>query len=431
MAGHFTTARSPTFILPSQFKPGHGHVIDLDPSSINPAETEIYDVDKDCDVHFNVGNVCAAWIGFYHHRNVLIQVGVGTSEKKDDIILFTTVEDTNNFVCFNSSMLTPYRKYFITLNATCSGGSRVVSSNGITLIDRKPIEKVVSVNIGSVCESAHSYQLEKSEYQNNTIVNLNSAVPLEVGHGYTIESDHGLSLDNLESDDVLWMTASYLHGKVTRRGFRAFRPDVTFAISPESRPEYELLNMTLVDCLENVKTTNAKDFLQVSVSLHKNFSNFVSRYKASVFMDECPFDVEINSTCLEEISRTEIASTTALFQIRNISLLEGKSYRVGVSVCFKQNCLSPIYSSKIIVQSASPTTSKFVASVASSETNDTCLQVDMKWGKFSCVNELSLSEKYEWALSRNQNTEGLLTNWFLFENDNNTITDFEVSSFDE
>lgn len=431
MAGHFTTARSPTFILPSQFKPGHGHVIDLDPSSINLAETGIDDDAKDCDVHFNIGNVCAAWKGFYHHRNVQIQVGVGTSETEDNIIPFTTIIDTKNFVCFNSSMLTPYRKYFITLNATCSGGSRVVSSNGVTLIDSKRIEDVVSVNIGSVCESAHQYHLEKSKDQNSTILNFSSAVQLEVGHGYTIESNQGLSLDNLESVDVLWMSASYLHGKVIRRGFRAFRPAVTFVVSKDSRLEYDLLNMTLLDCLENIKTTNAKDFLQLSVSLHKNFSNFVSQYKASVYKDKCPSDVVINSTCLEEMPRTETASTSAVFQIANISLSEGQSYRVGVSVCFKQNCLSPVYSSTFIVQSASPTTSNFVASVAASDTNDTCLQIDMKWDKFSCVNELSLSARYEWALSRDQNTEGLLTNWFLFENDNNTVTGFEVSNFDK
>lgn len=429
MAGHFTTARSPTFVLPSKFQPSHGHVFDIDPYSIDPVEFGMDETVKDYDVHFSVGKVCAAWKGFYHHRNLNFHVGVGTSEKTVDIVPFTFIENTKQFTCFNSSLLTPYQKYFVTVNATCSGGSKVVSSNGITIIEKEHIDKYVSIQIGTACESVREYRFEKHIDKNSSTTTFISGIPLKVGHGYTIESNCGMNLDDVRSDDVLWMNDSNAYRNLFRRSFRAFMPVATFTVSTEYRPENELLNMTLLDCFENARAIEAKDSLQASVSVHTNFSNLVTRLKASVFIDHCAFDTLTNKSCLQEMPETERVGTERILKIENVRLLEGETYRVGVGVCFRRNCLSPVYTSKFTVQSSLPSTSRISATAAPSKYNDTCFYVDVKWERFHCVTEMSFAKKYAWALSLDKNTDGLLTGWFPLMEDIDNRTIFHVSDF--
>ncbi|XP_053389666.1 uncharacterized protein LOC128546093, partial [Mercenaria mercenaria] len=410
MAGHFTTLRSSTFELPSQFPPGNGHVFDIDPALIHLSSSETDSRFQDVDVHVSVGTICFMWTGFNHHKNVIFHMGVGTKSLSDDIIQFKAAGNTEQYKCLHSSLLQSNMKYFVTINATCSAGSRIVSSDGVYIMDEKYIDDFISVDVGISCDTVRRINLERHENENSTNVTFVSHAPLAVGHGYTIESESAIPLDEIIiSDDVLWVDKPRVTDGKFRSRFVAFSQTVSLTVSTRKDSENSLFNMTLLDCFENITTTSTVDSGYVSLALHENISNLITEYKASVFQDDCTNDTEPRTSCLVQHSETLVSGTERVFKLTNLTLLDSMVYRIGVSICFRHICLQSVFSSQFFVQSMPPTTNQINASAT--QGNETCLDVDLEWTKFNCIGTLPFSEKYEWSLRLSANSDGKLTRW--------------------
>lgn len=177
-AGHFLSIATEQFTIPSRYPPGKSRVYDLDPEYL-----DMYPL-ADVDIHFKSSVLCASWTDSTHHETVLYEVGVGISNSSDDIIPFKLVNETKSF-CISSPVIQTNKTYYFLLRSTCSAGSTVSSSDGVTVVDGNELRNSLIVQPGRNCfDEEHDSIALKS---NNTIIW--KPKPLLVGHSYVITLD--------------------------------------------------------------------------------------------------------------------------------------------------------------------------------------------------------------------------------------------------
>ncbi|CAG2236399.1 unnamed protein product [Mytilus edulis] len=145
-AGHYCTLTSLSIHLLHWFPPSSGIVLDVLPNSIRPY--------IDVDVIFDTNEYCFAWTGFDHLENVQLQVGIGTKRYIDNVIQFHSItENEDGMTCailLNASIEV---EYFVTIKASCSGGTHSDSSDGFIFLERNSVTSSMHVFHGDLCES--------------------------------------------------------------------------------------------------------------------------------------------------------------------------------------------------------------------------------------------------------------------------------------
>ena len=151
----------------------------------------------DVDVHFKPSILCASWTDSIHHENVSYEVGVGTTNLTDDIIAFQHVKEANSF-CFNSSAIQTNEIYFFLVRSSCSVGSTISSSNGVTVLDGEELRSSLIVQLGRNCFGSEHDHIA---FQSNSSV-MWKPKPLLVGQSYVITLNIHVTEFEIHSDNA-------------------------------------------------------------------------------------------------------------------------------------------------------------------------------------------------------------------------------------
>lgn len=420
MAEHFLTVRSDMFSLPSRFVPGHGIVFDLDPSKqtedrLIPGDdslrVEVYDV----NVHFVSNVVCATWTGFYHHQNISFQVGVGTNNKTDNIIPFTLVSSDTDCHCFNSSKLVSHIRYMILVKASCSAGSVIVSSDGVTILDEEKSLKDMEVFVGKTCDNALSQFLSLAP--NETISNGTLFKPkkgLRVGDAYTLEvtSDAAFDID-IRSADVLWLEGSVRGGLTYQKELRAMTEIPTFVVWTNNTYWSASMNISLLNCAYRFRTYSSAQTLSAFWKIRSSFGALIDAFHVSLFQIHCNDTnvLRFKRSCLKRIYGPLNMNRFHTMTFRDLSLADKTSYLVEVKACFGKTCLPSAFSIPVFIQYLPPSIKVFRTSIVSI-TNE-YIDVDIGSDTSDCVPPADTTDTtiYQWALAFGEQTKNFMMPW--------------------
>ena len=425
IAGHFTTVRSDLFTLPSRYVPGHGTVLDIDPSTyVSNKLTKGYDHGKDIKVHFVANALCATWSGFYHHQDVQFEVGIGTNNKTDNVIRFSSVSTDKNSHCFNSSMLLNDIQYFFLVRATCSAGSVIVSSDGVTILDKDKAAKEISSYIGSTCENAASELLGTMQNMTSNEQVFNSTTKLDIGKAYTLEIYPGVGAGiDISSDDVLWLEDMRIEGKYFRREFRSFKDYPSFVVMQKSTTSLDnATTVNILHCSQHILAHSSAQTLSAFWTINPPVSDLVDSLHVSLIRNNCKetnFLVP-NKHCKSEMARVSRTPADNNVTFSHLSLIDQTYYSVEIQGCFGSVCLPSVFSIPVVVQYLLPSLSITQASIQRIE--DNCVEVLLKWKPSDCLTQdnTTAAAMYQWALVLGDDAEGPLTPWFTVK-DSDTI----------
>ena len=418
MAEHFIMVRSDTFKLPSRYVPGHGTVVDIDPSAyatdMLATGNVIVETFDDVKVHFVTNVLCAAWFGFYHHQNVSFQVGIGTNDKTDNVIPFVSVSAKNIFHCFNTSKLVNNVRYFFLVKATCSAGSISVSSDGVTILDRDQAAKAIKIYAGSACENASSELLSANPSGSTNSTMYKSARKLNVGKAYTLEIRSDFELDaDISSDDVVWLEDTRKEGILIRKVFRAITDFPLFMVLLNDTVSLTSVKVTILHCAQNIHAHSSSQILSAFWNVSSPFNGLIDSFYASLIRNDCKeakFS-ESNKDCSTMICGLVKSNTDHNVTFEHLSLIDQRSYSVEIQACFGRLCLPSSFSSPVIVQYLPPSISIINASIES--IGDDCVYLNINWKRSDCLSNYNntAAAMYQWALALGENAESPLTLW--------------------
>ncbi|KAH3802479.1 hypothetical protein DPMN_156157 [Dreissena polymorpha] len=199
-AGHFTSIRTETFPLPSRFPPGHGYVFDLDPDMVN-SSTYI-------DVHFTEHTMCARWMGFKHHENISLEVGIGLYRTIADVVPFHSTLEVRK-ICLNSSSIVNGKVYFFIVKASCSGGTTVSASNGVQIFDEHYLKNNLDIKIGNDCFSTNVLAINVSIANDSTFIKIPFTFLIGQRYVLSMENSEWQNLVNINTSEAILQLEDY------------------------------------------------------------------------------------------------------------------------------------------------------------------------------------------------------------------------------
>ena len=400
IAGRFTTVRTDVFQIPSRFPPGVGKVFDIDPAHSN---------DEDIDFIFKEGTVCGKWSGFAQHRNVTIEVALGTDSSIDDVVAFHHLIGTGDFTCLQNVSLNFFQQYFFLVRAHCSGGISTAASDGFIVINSKRLHDQITVNNGKSCQVTTN---EVSKFNIQNTLHKRVIVTALLHNKTNILPDYSLRSEC--SDDNLAAVTIQNH----KVAFRKF--DNTTIINniklnyTNANLEFKFTDARLTEC--NVTIYGCSNDLKAQCetnkySLHINYVSdeidIATHYEVGIAKfagTSVPFT--ITDTYLMAPFKRMMQSDS--LTLSDIMLENDNSYVGVVRLCFNHHCLPEIHSKPIVINTEHPE-GAIKSGFMTSKKDDYNISITMT--PFQCNKDIV--EVYEWAL-KDDNSDTFLTKWNTF-----------------
>ncbi|KAK3589123.1 hypothetical protein CHS0354_017089 [Potamilus streckersoni] len=403
MAGHCTTVRSETFTVPSMYPPGKGIVVD----TYSLHEKNVLDIDF---VRHGF-NVCAIWTGFHHRSNMQFEAGLGEIPNTDSKISYALVNDTSSGICFQTSDLEDFKKYYTTIRVNSTMWSTVFSSDGFIVVNETFVLDTVNISIGDTC----------LDQRNATITchtspqNCTSVCQIICDQGFKekevysiLHVNSSMSDLRIKSSDLLWIASNILDGM-------SFR---SLSESPEMYVEVGMnksspLELTFAPCLPYKRFLHSTDVINIHWSIEPNYDDFISHYV--IYLYHIYDDTEQGSfPSKEQISSAITKGKTHQYQFNKMQLLDNTKYRIGLKACFEDVCLPEVFSSEAIVQGKPPLTGLDRAEIIT--TNTSCLKVILSWQHFECIGingeqDICCNVAYRWTLAMSIKASSAIIPW--------------------
>ncbi|XP_052220285.1 uncharacterized protein LOC127837360 isoform X3 [Dreissena polymorpha] len=385
-AGHFTSIRTETFHLPSRFPPGHGYVFDLDPEMMN--------ISTDIDFHFTEHMMCVGWMGFKHHENVSLEVGIGLDRTTPDIVRFQNTSEMKN-ICLKSSSIVNDNFYFFIVKASCSGGTTISASNGVRIYDRHSPQNEMKIKIGENCFSTKVCEVNVSITNDGTFIEL--PCTLIIGQRYLLfaEKSEWQNILSINTSDALVQTEDNNYvlipfvEKPTLQVHRNVSMDMFLRLKISKCPAENIVsnNNQLTISWTFPHTTTIEDIV-FSVSLLKY--------------------VSVNGSDEESI----FAPPQHLIGLSGITFHDMNFgaqtlYMASVQLCNNVRCLSPIHSMAFTIELEAPDIS-FINSELKVANAGECVDVKASW---KIIGQSENVAFYQWSVSRDEIGGQLLSVW--------------------
>ena len=345
IAGHYISVKSPEFNIPSQFPPGQGVVVDVDPG--NP--------DDSTDVDFVILShvICGSWNGFWHHMNVRYEVAIGTGPAIDDTVNFQSI-NSSHFACVSASAISAFSKYYFIVRASCSGGSTITSSDGFVIINENILQQNVHVYNGKPCPRTNLLIV-----QTNSSFSLSSAlVPLQI---YTITLNCSAK-HIVQSSDVIWL----------RNGvFTPSKSSPVFTLVRTSENRSDTCLVAVAECYESMNFTWTKNEIFSYWTLPSGVFKHVTSFKVSL----------LDSTDNALVALEKDTGKVMNFTFTNMDLLERHKYRTLITPCFGDVCTNQQHSDGIVAES-NPFEKPEITITMSDKLNHT--DIALEFAAFTC-----------------------------------------------
>ncbi|XP_060552014.1 uncharacterized protein LOC132713433 isoform X3 [Ruditapes philippinarum] len=386
-AGHFTINETESFQIPSRYPPGQAVVKDIDPARTASSLNGNY---RDVDVHFKPNTICSQWIGFKHHEQIHIEIGIGTDWTQANVIPF---QYTNNskMSCISSPDIHFDTKYFVLLRASCSGGNTTSTSNGLTVLNKTDLLNNINIKIG------HTFtNISTRSFVNGSSQEICFTGDSDIGARYELYL-YNASFDlNITSNDIFEYSKMY-----DRSNKRLKLEIIPFIKRPCMMISSDISNTVFAELRKKeYDVVNGNRYLYVSWS-----------YKASELLQNLQFKVALASFLDSKMIRMSSwqrssGHTTHVFAQKHIFNL-GNTYAVALMSCTNVFCLNYTLSRHFkIERNIKPEKIEYAALTV--EGNNKCIATNISWRKFESMSEITI---YQWSLSRDKAANDVLTEW--------------------
>lgn len=402
-AGLYTTVRSDTFLLPSKLPPSSGILYEVNASRPD---------DKSDMDYFAVGDrVCVRWEGFAHHKGVTFRVGVGTLRKDNDVLAFHQVRTNSSVLyCLDTSTLKSNTKYYTSIEASCSGGSTVGSSDGFMIIDPKSLVEDIVVLDGDDCSDvAELHVIIENKTRSHYVIQLNTT--LNKWRTYTMD----LHIETIRNISVSIEQSSIR--KLYRIGNEHFL--VTF--SPTVN--IHRLEMAFTDPVDFKMVTIKACSIDVDVQFPRNEINFQwksaigSQQMSGIYQVAIATKVNGSTQFVREFEEVIGFSNTI---INNLALTPGVLYHGLVKYCVGSVCTEPIVSDGVVVYNYVAKELKLNANFARNESCGILNIVSRTTFKDPTLNINDVTT--QWSLSKDARAASLYTQWTPCDASSNTVS---------
>ena len=382
-AGHSISLTTPAFVISSTYPPGQARVLDLDPENIidaNSTRDRLMDVNS----HLSQNTVCTAWSGFQHHENLILEIGVGTEKGSDDIYTYTSINGSE-YHCITSDKLPVDSKLFVSVQATCTGGNTISSSDGVVIYSRDSILKRFSVMDGPACT-----EFKPMLQTNGTAKESDLTRPrILVGRTYMLRLVGKNPSDiatNFPVKDIL----------VKHISIDDNHTDITFQPLIEDLFKHRHFNNSnddidlaeLYDCEEDISAIVEDGSLRAHWQRHSQ--DFT--YEAAAIQLVCQNSSD--DACIKYLTPF-ISVSGHEVSFSSVHLQPGDTYFVGVRPCLNSRCINTFFSTGVYVE---PKLIQLEITAASAFKEDgNCLNVTVLFDLISVAN-ISF---YQWSLATN------------------------------
>ncbi|KAL4219902.1 hypothetical protein ACF0H5_020314 [Mactra antiquata] len=392
-AGHFTETCTDNFKLPSRYPPGQAIVFDIDPELKDSVA-----VRQDTQIHFTTEQMCASWTGFKYHKEVHIEIGIGTTPIDANIVHFATVNNTSNFECIQSGNIKLHTRYFFLVKANSSGGTTISVSNGIELHNKTNI--ISSFIIASAFESVPIILTPLNLSRNtSSVARFCLTDKVLTGPIYTMVVFNVTHDSIVESDDVKFSRVNFKSdcSEITAT-FVAFTELPCFTINDGNTSLNVKIN-------REISLTNSTIIKSDQISARWELSHLnlidVMSFKLAVFQVG---DIKSNSTD-STILPYEISTNLLRHTFKQFKIEANSKYYVVLKACTHVRCLEV---SKATFEFEGGIKDNKIARPSISSNTGGCSSVNFTWSPYIAKSGMSF---YLWAISRDKNANNNLIDW--------------------
>ena len=410
-AGHFVVIDTASFQLPSRYPPGHAVVVDTDPETNDT---------RDVDYHFTLNRLCARWAGLRHHENVVLEIGVGNTSIADNVIPFYTTNATQTH-CLSHPKLVPGINYFFLLRATCSGGSTISSSNGITIINQTELLNSLDVHVGDRCDN--NPKVFDSSYNVSDIfkVTFSTHIALEVGMTYKLRIE-GVSVSAISTTINEGTINFHTSGRKGKSNELSVNPHVEHPVfeikSKKALSSPIVMQISIVKCL-----SEKYQVFQNSITAYwHNTEQQRLFYKVSLIRDFC--DDGRSQSCLDFLTNFVASDKPTSHEFININLRKDHKYLVAVKPCTNVRCLSFALSNVFLLE-LTPPNGKINTAVLTANDGKICHNLELVWEPFRSEEDMIL---YRWILTETKTSENAVIHWRNIKPQGNTTFAVSITS---
>ncbi|XP_021360606.1 uncharacterized protein LOC110455039 isoform X2 [Mizuhopecten yessoensis] len=412
-AGYHCTVNTEPFYLPSSFPPGHGLVYEVIPE-VRSNITRDYD---DVDILLESSELCVAWEGFEHHGTVEYELGVGRNPGADDVVPFHTVRDVGVH-CEANTNLQQYSRYYTAIRASSSGGKRIGTSDGFTLVNGSDIAtSILQVFDGQGCfeqtgtSTTTLFLTEEFEY-------IPSGTQFHVGHTYTLISNASISVFSREAHIYHQALINYLF-------YTAFVPIVrhpSFKVSANDHADVQV-SITFASCnVDNDVIIGSRQIF--AYWANNDFLKYLSHSDLELRVIQGDKNTEADPVT---IAYGKSIGVVANYTFRDIPLRKGR-YVVSVRPCIENICFNWINSNGFVLLESRY--DRFNIEAFLDKTEDTCLNVKLTISNVTCpsgIDDTHLDDVIiRWGLFLDNMATTQISNWSIYhhserENDDLTV----------
>ena len=415
-AGHYCSVKSVPIGLPSLLPPASGFVLDLYPDALPPY--------RDTDVIFNPTKFCFIWKGFHHHYDVQVQVGLGNGKNIDNVVPFHTIAaKEHTLICEQLANVTENEKYFVTIKASCSGGTTSVSSDGFTIMNATAISSALKVFHGTIGDSANEIKINEIRTKMDNFRELYLSNHLIPGTVYSLEifsnSNQSVEITN-KHVYVKRMYATTTHKTLTFIPLDSIN-QLTIKLNNSIVNSSDTLNIHIYKCDSDMLIQSPTSILPVHWSLPRRCTDFVTHFEVGI----CQIRPD-KKHCSNQM--VFILNGNQTMKSFHGHFKEG-FYQAAVRPCFGNTCLPPVWSKGVKIENLLTDTALMEAS---GRIDTSCLNTTITLNKLTCTasDSTDFPIGYRWAIFSDEIGQHMISVWKVVIQAN-SLTSLQVHVFNQ
>ena len=396
-AGHYCSVKSVPIGLPSLLPPASGIVLDIYPDVLPPY--------RDTDVIFNSTKFCFMWKGFHHHDDVHLQVGLGNGKTLDNVVQFHSIAaKEQTLICEQLVNVIQNEKYFVTIKASCSGGTTSVSSDGFTILNATAISSSLKVFHGTIGNSRNKIKITEIRTKVDNFRKLYLSNNLIPGTVYSLKifsnSKQSVEITNRHVY-VKRMHATATHKTVTFIPLHSIN-QLTIKLNNSIVNSSDTLNIHIYKCDSDMLIQSPTSILPVHWSLPRRYTDFVTHYEVGICQIRPDKKHCSNQMVFILIGNQTIKSFHGHFK-------EG-FYQAAVRPCFGNICLPPVWSKGVKIENILTDTALMEAS---GRIETSCLNTAITLNKLTCTasDNTDFPIGYRWAIFSDEIGQHMMSVW--------------------
>lgn len=416
-AGIFQIIQSEEFTVGNNIEPDHGIIYH---TTGNTSQEVSFQADQ--------SYLCASWIGFNAakaERELDIHLGIGNETFKDNIQPLQLMEQGDNNFCFENIWLTSLSNYYFYIVVTDNTTSTEATSKGITVANYEDVYTNAKVDDGGACK-------EDMNLVNNSILLPNISHPLEIDIQRNITSWMIYTvLIKMNIKECIDCISIYVNGELlSLTSWKRFNGELILyyfweqkyssnimTIYNNKEEEIQVLAIGTSQCYQDIESQSSLNELKTNWNF-ANIHQFVSHYEVAFYEKECSHSAR---SCSQEFPLNDFMSSGKDLQYVYQTALSQSTVYVGhVKPCFGMQCLDPVLSNGVIVDTKGPIAGIIKAEIL--HVKNSLYQLTAEWEPFQ--QELGggygLVYAYDWSITVDGNGYGQLTPWKRLASNNNT-----------